>query len=89
MRDVTDKFRSAFDRRTELDSITSRWCESDRYEGTEYKFYGNCIPVRPIIDVVSEEEDMGIESILHVDEGEPKLIVFVADLSNSSHPAFV
>lgn len=80
-----------------LDRITQRVCASDDYDGVEYEFYGPYIPVRPIIDVMSQQEGFRIESMGFVNEStedndlEPKLTVFVADVRQEfdTHPAFV
>lgn len=60
--------------------IESRRCTSDRFAGTEYTIRGDDIPVEPIIELVSETDGVAIESILHIDEGDPRLSIFVADL---------
>lgn len=92
-RDFTDQFRTALNSNrpsAELTNISARACSSDKYDGVEYTFYGHFIPIRPIIDVIAQSEDHGIEHFAHVDEGEPRLIVFVADLSHEQpHPGFV
>jgi hypothetical protein len=93
--DLTEKFRAAIEQDNHghsLDSIETRLCGSDNYDGIEYDFRGNYVPVRPILNVVADEQDLGIEEIGHVNDGPEriKLVVFVADLSEKeSHPAFV
>lgn len=93
--DLTEKFRAAIEQDNHghsLDSIETRHCASDNYDGIEYNFRGNFVPVRPILNVVADEQDLGIEEIGHVNDGPEyvKLVVFVADLSEKeSHPAFV
>lgn len=89
--DLSDKFAAVLNSNTaaDLQKLSTRRCTSDNYDGIEYTFYGPYIPVRPIIDVVAEEDGYGIEQIGHVDEGDPRLLVFVADLPEQEHPAFV
>lgn len=95
----TDKFRSAINNHGaaggEIDTIDNRKCDSDRYSGREYTFYGQYIPLRPIIDTVAAEENFAIDEMSFVDESTPendveaRLIVFVADLRDEqTHPAF-
>ena len=74
----------------ELDRIRTRTCSSDNHDGREYYFYGNWVPIRPIIDEFASKDDYSIESMSHIDEGDPRLNVFVADISeDDTHPAFV
>jgi hypothetical protein len=74
----------------ELDRIETRDCASDNHDGREYSFYGNWIPIRPIIDEFASKDNYSIESMSHIDEGDPRLNVFVADVSeDNTHPAFV
>jgi hypothetical protein len=93
--EITEKFREAIEQDNHghsLDSIETRHCASDNYDGIEYDFHGNYVPVKPILDVVADESDLGIEEIGHVNDGNEhnKLAVFVADLSEEEpHPAFV
>jgi hypothetical protein len=91
--DLSDTFRQAinqYSRGVGLDSVSARDCGSDRYDGVEYKFKGNFVPIKPIIDVVAEEENKAIAQMSHGDGGEgPRLVVFVANLSQQDHPAFV
>lgn len=64
----------------EPEQIETRRCASDDYDGREYKLYGHFIPIRPIIEVITGKDNFAIEELLHVDEGDPTLVVFVADL---------
>lgn len=90
--DLSDDFESALESHVphaELERIETRVCASDDFDGTEYEFYGNYVPIRPIIDVAASREDFAIDSLSHIDEGEPHLNVFLADLrENQPHPAF-
>lgn len=75
---------------SDLDKVTERRCTSDEYDGVQYNFFGTYVPIRPIIDVVAEEDGVGIENIGHTDDGEHVCLgVFVADLPEQPHPAFV
>jgi hypothetical protein len=49
------------------------------------------VPIRPIIDVVAQEEDVAIEQMGHTHDGDYICLdVFVADLDpQPEHPAFV
>lgn len=81
MSELIEAFRNEFPRFSEVDEITGRSCSSDKYSGTEYKFSGNFVPVKPIIDVVSREEGLAIEHLAHVEEpGNVALVVFVAEV---------
>lgn len=73
-----------------MDRVTSRACASDRFDGVQYNIYGGHVSVRPVIEVVAEIDGLGIESMYHcTDSVEPHLGVFVADLPEQPHPAFV
>lgn len=98
--DFSDEFRGALSKvgynGAELDRIERRRCGSDDYTGVEYSFYGSWIPIRAIVDVMSDTEDFAIESMSLIDESadvnelEPHLNVFVADLREQQpHPAFI
>jgi hypothetical protein len=80
-------------RATTLESVEARPCGSDDFDGIEYSFRGEYIPIRPIIDVVARREELAIEQMGFVNEGEEYtyLHVFVAelDLPEQPHPAFV
>lgn len=68
-----------------IPDIESRSCASDEYDGIEYEFRGECIPVRPLLDVVKQEELLRVESILFVDEwDDPKLVMFVAEIEETN-----
>ena len=71
-----------------IDNVSTRKCSGERHDGVEYTFYGEFVPIRPIIDEMSEVDGHAISSMCHVDEGDPRLIVFVADLPEQEHPAF-
>lgn len=92
-RDLTDEFRQAIETdsmASNLDEITTRSCTTDNFDGVQYNFFGTYVPVRPIIDVVAEQDDMGIENIGHTSDGDHVCLgVFVADLPEQTHPAFV
>jgi hypothetical protein len=92
-RDLTEDFRTAIENdsmASDLDLIETRSCTSDEYDGTQYNFFGMYVPVRPIIDVVAEENDCAIENIGHTHDGEHICLgVFIADLPEQPHPAFV
>jgi hypothetical protein len=88
---VRTAFRQAVENEpsSQLDRIETRRCSSDNYDGVQYKFYGNFIPVMPIIEVVSEAEGRAIEEISFTNDVEnPFLGVFVADLPQQDHSAF-
>lgn len=97
--DLSDEFRQALKKHgfagAEISQIGKRECESEKYHGVEYEFYGSWIPIRPIIELVAEKDGFAIESIIFKNEStedndvEPKIIVFVADIRvNQPHPAF-
>ena len=86
---LKERFRSALDSSAaSIDTINTRTCHGEQYDGVEYEFHGEFVPVRPIIDEVADVEGRAISSLCHVDEGNPRLIVFVADLPKQEHPAF-
>lgn len=98
--DFTEEFEQALSEvgygGADLDRIETRRCASDNYDGIEYDFYGSWVPIRAIIDVITDKEDFAIESMSYINEStdendlEPHLNVFVADLRDrQSHPAFV
>lgn len=91
--DLTEKFRTAIEndsKAVSLDRIEHRSCTSDDYSGVQYNFFGTYVPVRPIIDVVAAEEDYAIETIGHTNDGEHVCLgVFVANLPEQPHPAFI
>lgn len=76
---------------SDLDRIKVRSCASDNYDGVSYTFFGRYVPIRPIIDVVAQEEDVAIEQMGHTHDGDYICLdVFVADLDpQPEHPAFV
>lgn len=89
--DLTNVFETAIEQESSasVENITARACTSDDYSGIQYNFFGHFIPIRPIIDVVAEIDDVAIEQIYHVDDGKCCLGVFVADLPEQGHPAFI
>jgi hypothetical protein len=93
MRELTEEFETAIEndcKASELDEITARRCSSDNFDGAQYNFFGRYVPVRPIIDVVAETDGMAIESLAHTHDGDHIcLSVFVADIPEQPHPAFV
>lgn len=71
-------------------NIESRRCTSDEFDGTQYNFYGDFVSIRPIIDTVAEADGKAIEQLFLVDEvDEPYIGVFVADIPEQTHPAFI
>lgn len=88
---LKEDFRNALDLETsaDCDEIDTRPCSTDKFSGVEYTFYGEYIPIRPIIDVVSTTDDVGIEQIGMVGQGDTRLVVFVANIPNQTHPGFV
>ena len=89
--DLSEQFERALEnqRATEFNRIETRTCTSDEYDGIQYNIYGNFIPIRPIIDVVAETDGAAIEQLHHTNDGNTCLGVFVADIPEQSHPAFV
>jgi hypothetical protein len=74
---------------TDFDRIETRACTSDNFDGVQYNIYGRFIPIRPVIDVVTEVDGHAIEQLHHTDDGDPHLGVFVADIPEQPHPAFI
>lgn len=89
-KNLTDAFEYAIekDKVSHIDEITARACESDNYDGVEYTFHGDHVPVQPIIDVVAQADGHAIESFFLDGEVDDALVVFVADLPEQTHPAF-
>lgn len=89
--DLSGAFEAALDgvRATEFDRIETRRCASDNFDGVQYNIFGNFIPVRPIIDVVAEVDGLAIEQLHHTDDDNTCLGVFVAEIPEQPHPAFV
>lgn len=92
--DLADDFREAIENNSKassIDRIESRSCTSNEYSGTEYNFFGTYIPIRPIMNVVAKQNDCAIEHMGHIRDGEDQVClgVFVADLPEQPHPAFV
>jgi len=73
----------------DIERVTSRACDSDRFSGVQYKVYGRHVPVRPVISLFTEVEGYAIEDLYHCNDGEPHLGIFVATLHEQPHPAFV
>lgn len=90
---LKEKFEHAIEQdsaATDLEEITARSCTSDNFDGVQYNIFGDFIPIRPIIDVVAESDGHGIEQLHHTNDGEHVCVgVFVADIPQQSHPAFV
>jgi len=76
---------------TELDRIETRHCDSDNFDGVEYKLFGDFIPIRPIIDAMETVDGHAIENLSHIHNGDDNtyLCVFVADLPEQTYPLFV
>lgn len=89
MTDLTETFRKNLPRHADVDEITARYCTSDNFDGVEYKFYGEYVPVKPIIDVVSDADGMAIESIAHSGVGDISLTVFVAEIPQTEFGVFI
>lgn len=90
--DLTEVFEHVLEneRSASLDRIETRRCGSDNFDGVQYNIYGGFIPIRPIIDAVAKVDGQAIEHLHHTnDSGEPCLGVFVADIPEQPHPAFV
>ena len=91
--DLSNNFEQAIEnesRATSVDRVETRACASDRFDGVQYKIYGEFVSVRPIISVVADVEGHAIEQLYHCTDGEePHLGVFVAELPEQPHPAFV
>lgn len=90
-RDLSELFEQALEKENaaNLDRIETRACTSDNFDGVQYNIYGSFIPIRPIIDVVAKVDGHGIEQLHHTDDAETCLGVFVADIPEQPHPAFV
>ena len=92
--DLSAQFERALEnqRATEFDRIEGTRRPrgpSDNFDGVQYNIYGDFIPIRPIIDVVADTDGAAIEQLHHTDENKPCLGVFVADIPEQSHPAFI
>jgi len=91
-KDLTEVFERALEkeRSASLDRIETRACGSDNFDGVQYNFYGGFIPIRTVIDVVAKVDGHAIEQLHFTnDVEEPCLGVFVADIPEQPHPAFV
>lgn len=74
----------------DVSTIKTRNCSSDAYHGVEFKIYGLYIPVRAVIDCVAEHDGFAIESLSFInDTEEPYLSVFIANIPEQEHPAFI
>lgn len=89
MTDLTTKFRKNFPDYAEVDEITARCCTSERFDGVEYKFFGNYVATRPIIDVVTKADGVAIENMAYSNDGNPCLTVFVAEIPQPEYDAFI
>jgi len=89
--DLSEKFEHALaqSNAAEFDKIETRACSSDNFDGVQYSIHGSFIPIRPIIDVVAEEDGLAIEQLFHSEDGQTRLGVFVAEIPEQSHPAFI
>ncbi len=92
--DLTEKFEEALNNAqlagVHSTEIQSRTCTSDNYDGTEYEFRGECVPVRPLLDIVETEELLRVETITFVDEwDDARLIMFVAEIPERDGEVFV
>lgn len=75
---------------SDLDRIETRSCTTDDHDGVQYNFFGIYVPIRPIIQVVAETDGVAIEHMGHTADGDHVCLgVFVADLPEQPHPAFV
>lgn len=91
-RDLSERFEQELTKSnaTNFDRIETRACTSDSFDGVQYNIYGGFIPIRPIIDVVAEVDGLAIEQLHFTNDAkEPCLGVFVADIPEQPHPAFV
>lgn len=90
--DLKEDFRAALAKEpaTNIDRIEFRSCSSDKYDGVQYDFYGHYIPVRPIISMMAEVSGFAIEQMQFAnDTEEPHLGIFVAEIPEQEHPAFI
>lgn len=88
--DFSEEFEAALDEEGygghELHRLENRECVSEQYEGVQYSLYGTWVAVRPLIDVISEQDGFKIETINFVNENPPSedyeayLSLFVADV---------
>lgn len=90
-RSLKAKFEDALeqDGAANFDRIEVKRCGSDNYDGRQFTFHGEFVPLMPLIDVVAEENGAAIEQMWHKDSHEAAAGLFVADLPEQSHPAFV
>jgi hypothetical protein len=92
-KDLSDKFEQAVEndsRASSLERIETHSCASDNFDGVQYNLFGHYVPIRPIIDVVAETEGVAIEHMGHTNDGDHICLgIFVADLPEDPHPAFV
>lgn len=88
---LTKAFEDALDAdsTSRLDRIEERRCTSDNFDGVQYNIYGSFIDIRAIIDVVAERDGLAIEQLHHTNDSETCLGVFVAEIPEQQHPAFV
>lgn len=97
--DFSEKFETALDEEGygshEIHRLESRECISEQYEGVQYSLYGTWVAIRPLIDVISEQDGFKIETINFVNENpagddyEACLSLFVADVRDlEQDPAF-
>jgi len=94
MSELTEQFREAVkENYGEVSHIESRECSSDMFKGTEYTFCGEFVPIRPLLDVIQDEDGLAVEemnlSYSNHGDGDRALAIFVAETEPVSHPAFV
>lgn len=89
MENLSSEFRRSFGDSAEVAEITGRAIAEQGFNGTEYAFYGNYVPIRPIIDTVAAVDGRAIKNMSFVSEEEDKLLVTVVELPEQSHPAFI
>lgn len=94
MSELTEQFEEAIeDNLGDVDRIETRSCSSDLFSGTEYVFFGYFVPIRPLLQVVQQEDHRAIEEMSLANsenEDEEKVLnIFVAETDGVSHPAFV
>lgn len=74
---------------SDVEEITARQCSSEHYYGVDFSIYGNNIDIRAIIDFVAQKDGIGIETITMVSGDRPRVVVFIANIAEQEHPAFI
>lgn len=91
--DLSDEFERAIENESnasDVDRVERRACTSNRFTGAQYNIYGEFVTIRPIIETVAGIQGIAIEHLyMSNDTEEPFVGVFVADLPEQEHPAFV